>query len=78
MLLPPPQINVQPTTVAEFTRLPEFFYKTQDQLPDEEEEFMFLRELYELMVKFGMSLDVEGEDLRGAKRRAGNDWCKRS
>ncbi|GMI17677.1 hypothetical protein TrLO_g10552 [Triparma laevis f. longispina] len=53
------KINVQPTTVAEFTRLSEFFYKTQDQLPDEEEEFMFLRELYELMVKFGMSLDVE-------------------
>ena len=53
------KINVQPITVAEFTELTEFYSATMAELPDNEDELTYLRDLYELMTKFSVTLNME-------------------
>jgi dynein heavy chain len=53
------QVSVNPTLVSEFTQLTMDFNRTTDDLPALDDEYMFLRDLYELMQKFNITLDDE-------------------
>jgi hypothetical protein len=53
------RINVTPRSVQEFTELSVFFLQLEEDLPQLEDDFHFLKELYDLMVEFKISLNDE-------------------